>query len=536
MIIYDDKKFDKALTTLIAFDKASFIAALDELEKWQKTHYAVGYIRYEAKAIFLGEDITSKLPLLYFEIFDSYTPYTPSAVPSLTLVPQAQLTFDGYADAITKIKQAQRQGDTYEVNYTYDYKVPYDGDDFKLYEHLLTKQRTPYNTFIKNDYDTLLSFSPELFFEVKQEHITTRPMKGTVKRGKTAAEDAVLIDFLKTDEKNRAENVMIVDLMRNDLGRIAKNGTVAVSKLFDVETHATVHQMTSQIEADLEEGTSVYTILEALFPNGSITGAPKESTMRLIDKIEQGSRDIYCGAIGFLSPEQQIFSVPIRILQRQAGASSFTYRVGGAIIWDSDTTDEWLETQAKTSFLQDEVKLIETLKVENGKLAFKAEHLARLSHSASIYGFKLHEDIAKIQPEQDGMMRIALSRDGHYDISYREQIPFDKVAISPMIVDSSQNFLYHKTTQRPYYTTKDELFFNERGELTEMSRANVILEIAGHWFTPPVSSGLLAGIYRQHLLDTNQCQEHLLYKSDLLKADKIFCCNSVQGIKEVFLI
>lgn len=536
MIIYDDKKFDKALTTLIAFDKASFIAALDELEKWQKTHYAVGYIRYEAKAIFLGEDMTSKLPLLYFEIFDSYTPYVPSTLPSITLMPQAQLTFDHYADAIGKIKQAQRQGDTYEVNYTYDYKVPYEGDDFALYEHLLTKQRTPYNTFIKNNYDTLLSFSPELFFKIKQQHIITRPMKGTVKRGKTAAEDATLINFLKTDEKNRAENVMIVDLMRNDLGRIAKNGTVVVSKLFDVETHATVHQMTSQIEADLEDDTSLYTILKALFPNGSVTGAPKVSTMRLIDELEQGSRDIYCGAIGFLSPDEQIFSVPIRILQRQAQVPSFTYRVGGAIVWDSEVTDEWLETQAKISFLQDEVKLIETLKVENGELVFKAEHMARLMHSASVYGFKLNQDIAKIQPAQDGMMRIALSRDGHYDVAYREQIPFDKVAISPMIVDSSQAFLYHKTTQRLYYTTKDELFFNERGELTEMSRANVILEIAGRWLTPPVSSGLLAGIYRQYLLETKQCQEQLLYKSDLLKADKIFCCNSVQGIKEVFLI
>lgn len=536
MIIYDDKKFENAIITLTAFDNASFITALSELEKWQKTHYAVGYIRYEAKDIFLGKTITSKSPLLYFEIFDTYVPYKSGLVERICLEPKARITFDEYADAIKQIKLAQREGRTYEVNYTYDYDVAYDGDDFLLFEHLLTRQKTPYNTFIKNAYDTLLSFSPELFFEIENKHILTRPMKGTVKRGQTLEEDAALVNFLKTDKKNKAENVMIVDLMRNDLGRIAKSGTVEVTKLFEVETHQTVHQMTSQIEADLKDGTTLYDILAALFPNGSVTGAPKLSTMTLIDDLEQGKRDIYCGSIGFLSPTKQIFSVPIRILQRQTGSPTFTYRVGGAIVWDSDTSDEWLETQAKTLLLQDDPKLIETMKVENGQILFKDEHLARLSHSAKVYGYDFQEKQFDNLPDKDGMVRLALSREGDIDITHREPRPFDTVTISPMRVDSKHHFLYHKTSYRPYYHLKDEIFFNERDELTEMSRANVVLGIDGNWLTPPISSGLLPGIYRQHLIASGKCQERVLYRSDLLKADKIFCCNSVQGMQEVILL
>lgn len=536
MIIYDDKKFENSVATLIAFDNAGVIAALSEMEKWRKTHYLVGYMRYEAKDVFLGKETQSDAPLLYFEVFENFTSYVPKNVPKFSLNPQAQLTFSDYAAAIAEIKKEQRQGNTYEVNYTYDYKVAFEGDDLALYEHLLTKQRTPYNTFIQNAHDTLLSFSPELFFELKNQHITTRPMKGTVKRGKTAAEDAELINFLKTDEKNRAENVMIVDLMRNDLGRIAQNGSVKVTKLFDVEKHATVHQMTSQIEADLKAGTTLYDIFQALFPNGSITGAPKISTMSIIDRLEKGSREIYCGAIGFLSPDEMIFSVPIRILQRRTGADSFKYRVGGAIVWDSETEDEWLETMTKTAFLQDDFQLIETIKVENGQLIFQQEHFERLKKSAAYYDFKFNDAILALKPEQEGVMRVALNRDGSFEVSYRQSPAFEQVTISPMTVASTADFLYHKTSHRPYFQAKDEIFFNERDELTEMSRANLILEINGEWLTPALSSGLLPGIYRQQLLDTGKCREQVLYREDLSRADRIFCCNSVQGVREVELL
>ncbi|MDR1606295.1 MAG: aminodeoxychorismate synthase component I [Streptococcaceae bacterium] len=536
MMIYDDKQFEQPVATLLAFDAAGVRSALAEMEKWRQTHYLVGYLRYEAKAVFLGQEIQSELPLLYFQVFEQWTPYVSQHTTKFNLKAQAQQTFEAYAAAIKQIKAEQRQGNTYEVNYTYDYTVPFDGDELALYEYLLTKQRTPYNTWIKNDYETVLSFSPELFFEVDQQHITTRPMKGTVKRGQTATEDEALIRFLQTDEKNRAENVMIVDLMRNDLGRIAQNGSVKVTRLFDVETHETVHQMTSQIEADLKAGTSLYELLAALFPNGSVTGAPKLSTMQIIEAVETGSRDIYCGAIGFLSPQEMIFSVPIRILQRQSGQPDFKYRVGGAIVWDSETADEWLETLNKTAFLQEELQLIETMQVENGEISFKAAHFARLQRSADYYGFQFNPAILKLKPEQDGMLRLVLDRDGHFETSYRKRQAFDTVSLSPVIVSSGADFLAHKTTYRPYFRAKDELFCNERGELTEMSRANLILECNGEWLTPPLSSGLLPGIYRQHLLDTGQCREQVLYRDDLYRADKLFCCNSVQGMREVKLL
>ncbi|GFH40127.1 aminodeoxychorismate synthase component I [Pseudolactococcus insecticola] len=545
MMIYDEMQFEQPVATLIAFDSTGVISALAEMATWQKTHYLLGYMRYEARHVFQGEEFVSKLPLLYFQVFESYRPYArnPHSNPlTIDLQPRAQLTFSDYSSAFDAIKAEQRGGNTYEVNYSYDYAVDYEeGDELALYEQLLMRQKTSYTAFIQNGYETMLSFSPELFFEISDRHITTRPMKGTVKRGKSLEEDAQLIDFLKTDEKNRAENVMIVDLMRNDLGRIAETGTVKVTKLFDVETHPTVHQMTSQIEADLKENTSLFDICQALFPNGSVTGAPKLSTMAIIDKLERGSRDIYCGAIGFLSPEQTIFSVPIRILQRKKGQKSFKYRVGGAIVWDSEVKDEWLETQNKTAFLENDLQIIETFKLENGKALMKNEHLARLKKSAEYYGFAYHPErveAAITKPEKSSeIMRLALNHDGTFELTYRAAKSFSTVTISEHIVDSQADFLYHKTSKRPYFKAgQDELFFNEKGELTEMSRANIVLDLAGELVTPPVTSGLLQGLYREKLLASGKITERILYREDLLKADKIYCCNSIQGLQEVILL
>ncbi|GHV80735.1 hypothetical protein AGMMS49944_25260 [Spirochaetia bacterium] len=407
--------------------------------------------------------------------------------------------------------------------------------------------------FMQNEYDTLLSFSPELFFEMTGNgasswHIRTKPMKGTVQRGQTGEEDARLIEFLKNDIKNRAENVMIVDLLRNDLGRIAKTGSVQVSKLFEIETHPTLHQMTSSIEADLKEGTSLYAVFKAIFPCGSITGAPKISTMNIIDRVETGRRNIYCGAIGFISPGRMTFSVPIRILQRsrkgtgEPAGSSFTYRVGGAIVWDSEIEDEWQETLTKTRFLTAGFQLIETMKVEKGVMLFQQEHWARLRNSAAHFGFTLDPALFNLCPERDGILRLAVERDGRYTVEYRDltQAQNNKIRISPLTVNSGDFFLYHKTSYRPYFQVNyavfyDEVFFNEKGELTEGSRTNIVLEIAGKRYTPPLSCGLLNGVYRQYMLAGGQCTERILYKEDLLRAEAVYCVNSVRGIKKVVL-
>ena len=319
MTIFGEKIFTNPIKIIKAFNHNDIKEAFATIEELKNKFYLVGYIRYDI----FKEQINNKFPLLYFKVYTTYNIYKTKKVKNLLLKPRPCVNFCEYSEAINKIKYEISCGNTYEVNYTYDFEVPYEGDDFELFEFLLNKQKTPYNFYLKNNYDTVLSFSPELFFTLKDNHILTKPMKGTIKRGRNEKEDKDLIEFLKNDEKNRAENVMIVDLLRNDLGRIAKTGSVKVTKLFEIETHKTLHQMTSQIEADLKENTTLFDIFKAIFPCGSITGAPKISTMRIIDKVEKGSRDIYCGAIGMISPEETIFSVPIRILQKKTWRKIF---------------------------------------------------------------------------------------------------------------------------------------------------------------------------------------------------------------------
>ena len=348
MQIYHNKCFLEPIDRIIAFSNQDLKKAFDRIEEYKnKGFYLLGYIRYDAKNIFLGKSISSDLPLIYFEVYEDYTnyePYTPQK--DISIYSEAELSYEQYKDALIKIKEHISKGNTYEVNYTYPYKVYTNTDSLTLYNYLLQKQTTEYNTYIANEWEELLSFSPELFFKLDGNKITTKPMKGTAARGKTEEEDAANYNFLKNDIKNQAENVMIVDLLRNDLSKIAQTGTVKVDKLFEIEKHPTVYQMTSEISAELEEGTSLFDIFNAIFPCGSITGAPKISTMDIIEELEYFQRGIYCGAVGFISKEECIFSVPIRILQKNRlnDKKYYRYFVGGAIIWDSNIDEEWEET------------------------------------------------------------------------------------------------------------------------------------------------------------------------------------------------
>lgn len=547
MLIFGKKLFEKPLKVLKAFNNEEFLSAFREIEELSKKYYLAGYIRYEAKEVFLGKKIASDYPLLYFEVFEDFKEFSPHVADLCRLKSAPAITFEQYKSDLEKIKEEIANGNTYEVNYTYDRYVDCEADEFELFNFLLKKQTTPYNAFIKNNFETILSFSPELFFELKNGHILTKPMKGTVPRGIDEVQDKKNVDFLKNDIKNRAENVMIVDLLRNDLGRIAKTGSVKVSKLFEIETHKTLHQMTSQIEADLLDGTTLFEVFKAIFPCGSITGAPKISTMKIIDRLEKGSRDGYCGAIGLISPKKTVFSVPIRILQKKSDEKTYRYRVGGAIVWNSDIKEEWEETLTKSKILEEDFKLIETVKVECGKPFWWAEHLNRLKNSAKHFGFKFNPELETLKPTQDGMLRILLSKDGNYSLEYKKLVRSEvcKVEISPQKVDSRKAFLYHKTTYRPYYEESfkkivdgkiyDELFFNEKGELSEGARSNVLLKLDGKLYTPPVKCGLLNGVLRQNLLDRGICTEKILYKEDLLHAENIYCINSVRGIRRVEL-
>lgn len=543
MIVFGEKLFTNPIKVIKAFSFEQLKHAFAEIEELKSKFYIVGYIRYNAFS-----EVNSDFPLLYFEVFETYNIYKTKKTKKLLLNPQPCVNFCEYSNAIRKIKEEIANGNTYEVNYTYDFELPYVEDEFELFEYLLEKQKTPYNFYVKNKYDTILSFSPELFFTLKNNHIVTKPMKGTIKRGKNQQEDEFFKEFLKNDEKNRAENVMIVDLLRNDLGRIAKTGTVKVSKLFEIETHKTLHQMTSQIEADLKEGISLFDIFKAIFPCGSITGAPKISTMNIIKEVEKGEREVYCGAIGMISPQETIFSVPIRILQRHKNEKVFKYRVGGAIVWDSDIQQEWEETLTKTKFLNEDFQIVETIKVENCKLLYEQEHFERMKNSAEYFGFQFEKpyksNLLGKGIKEAFILRILLNKDGTIITENKPLTPLEttKISISPIIVNSQNEFMYHKTTYRPWFYESyqkiakgeiyDEIFFNEKGELTEGARSNIILQIEGKFYTPPVSIGLLDGIYKKQM---NNLTEKILFKSDLLRAEKIFCVNSVRGMREVYL-
>lgn len=548
MQIYHNKCFLSPIHRLIAFSNEEFIDAFKKIEEFKdKGFYLLGYIRYDAKDIFRNVEVSSRLPLLYFEVYDScaeYESYNPNKY--ISIYSEPEINYNKYENAINQIKQHIATGNTYEVNFTYPFKVYTNTDTLSLYNYLLMKQKTKYNTFIANEWEELISCSPELFFSLKDGQIKTKPMKGTIARGKTEELDRKNYEFLKNDIKNQAENVMIVDLLRNDLSKIAKTGTVNVDKLFEIEKHPTLYQMTSEISAELKNNTTLLDIFKAIYPCGSITGAPKISTMDIIEEVELHPRGIYCGAIGFISKEQCEFSVPIRILQKNRLDDNkfYRYHVGGAIVWDSNIDNEWEETITKKKILDTEIKfnLLETLLIKDGDVKFINYHKKRIEQSAKTLGFEFYPESFYFDTSKDCIARFILAKDGRTQIEYRKinKPKSFKIKISNEKMNSSNLYLYHKTTFRPWYDFIlddyfDIIFLNERNEITEGTRSNIVIQKDNKLYTPPVSCGLLNGVYRQYLIDSKKISEKILYKEDLENADKIFCINSVREMVEVKL-
>ncbi len=545
MFIYGNKKFTNSIKTIKAFNNTEFFNALKEIQKLQNDFYLVGYISYQAKDIFLGKTISTVSPLLYFEVCKSYEDFEMPKEKIANLFIKENIDFEKYSISIEKIKEYIKQGTTYEVNYTFSNNVFCDTDGYNLFSNLIQKQKTPYCAYIKNEFDEILSFSPELFFRIENNKITTKPMKGTVKR---EGKDEEEINFLKTDAKNLAENTMIVDLIRNDLSKIKSSSNIKAEKLFEVETHKTLHQMTSTISAKISE-FDFLDILYCLFPCGSITGAPKISTMEIIDKLENYKRNIYCGMIGYLYKNECNFSVPIRILERKIQENFFTFSQGGAIVIKSDTKDEWEECKTKKLFLGDSIDfdLIETILIKNNTPQLYFEHLKRLNDSCKTFGFKFNNDLFDEKFLNNKIARIVLKHSGEYEIQYRDfdLIKTNKIQISKTKLYSKNSFLFHKTTFKPWYLESyekikrgeifDTIFLNEKGELTEGSRSNILLEINGTLYTPPVECGLLNGVFRQKLLNENKIKEKILKYDDIFKAQKIYLINSIRGIVEVKL-
>lgn len=464
-----------------------------------------------------------------------------------------------YCDAISSIKKHLKNGDTYQVNYTFKKKFDFRGSVKQLYKKLRNSQPTSFMAIINTGDRSILSLSPELFFRTKDNQILTRPMKGTIKRGKTTKEDSINRNRLADSLKNRAENVMIVDLLRNDMGRVAKE--VIVSSLFDIEKYKTVFQMTSTIKAKLNDKLGLYELFKAIFPCGSITGAPKVKTMEIINKLEKEARGIYTGSIGYFSPEgESCFNVAIRTLDIKGDKGELG--IGGGIVVDSVDNCEFDEALLKSSFLtqnQAEFSLIETMLWEKEKSYWLCDlHLSRLKDSADYFDYPfntmdLRDELKKLEEKLDKSdkykIRILLDKYGSFSISHdkinEENFPSHNVAFSSIKVNSKDVFLYHKTTNRELYNREwkkarnkglaDYIFTNEKGEITEGCISNIFIKKGDVLYTPPVKSGLLPGVLRESLIREGKAKEKVLQKKDLLTADNIFISNSVKGLFEVFL-
>ncbi|MFK9093506.1 aminodeoxychorismate synthase component I [Bacillus salipaludis] len=527
-------------------------------------YYAAGFLSYESAPAFdsaYSVNDESKMPLLWFGIFAEALsqPLSTSGAYGLTEW-KPSVGMDEYNQSILSIKQAIESGDTYQSNYTIRLNSHFQGDDIAFFEKLKRAQTSNYCAYINTGDHSILSASPELFFHVKGDKITTRPMKGTTKRGKSVPEDEANASWLYHSEKNRAENLMIVDLLRNDLGIIAEPGTVSVSKLFEIEHYPTVHQMTSTITARVSSNTKLVDIFKALFPCGSITGAPKISTMNIIADLETAPREVYCGAIGFITPKKEaIFNVPIRtvLIDHQSGQAA--YGVGGGITWDSTTEGEYQEILAKASLLKEnrpEFHLLESLLFDKGNYFLLEEHLHRLKNSANYFGFRCNlADVNKALNEfskqnQQGKLKVRLLLESSGDItiegnSITQPEAASKVILADKPVEKNNLYLYHKTTNRDIYSQFqiqkpadifDVLLWNEDGELTEFTNGNVVLEIDGSLWTPPIESGLLAGTFREMLLKSGEICERTLTVADLQTCSKIWFINSVRKWLQVQLI
>ncbi|MFD1040098.1 aminodeoxychorismate synthase component I [Virgibacillus byunsanensis] len=519
-------------------------------------YYAAGYLSYEAAPAFdqaFHVHKNQKMPLLWFGIFD--TPVEESLESNTgefhtsEWIPKTSV--GEYNKYISKIKDYIEQGDTYQVNYTIRMESEFEGDPISFYNQLVQAQSANYSAYLDTGDFTILSASPELFFHMKDGKVTTKPMKGTVGRGKTPNEDSLNADWLYRSVKNRAENVMIVDLLRNDLGMIANPGTVHVPNLFSIEKYPTVYQMTSTVIAEVAPDKSLYDIFKALFPCGSITGAPKISTMKIIKELETSPREVYCGAIGFITPDKEAtFNVPIRtvFIDHQNGVAQ--YGVGGGITWDSTNEEEYKELLIKAKVLHEkrqDFQLIETFGLYNGTYLVFDNHVERLKKSADYFQFDLDIelikekllDVAKNRNKGSWKVRLLVDKNGSSIIEESESFPFQKpihVALAKEPIEKRDIFLYHKTTNRTIFENSkkqfpdafDVLLWNEDQEITEFTMGNVVVELAGKLYTPPVDSGLLPGTYRKALIDQGTITERKIMLEELKSCKKVWFINSVR--------
>ncbi len=546
---------------VVACDSEEVRPALEEVERavaggW----HAAGFLSYEAAP---GLDPVLKtrkrgaLPLLWFGLFKKRTEVAPGGLEgcggySLSAW-RPSVSRAAYDAAIGRIGAYIAAGDTYQANFTFRMRSEFTGDDRALYRDLCRSQRASYTAYLDTGRFRVLSASPELFFALENGRLTARPMKGTGRRGRWVEEDDAFASALHGSSKDRAENVMIVDLLRNDLGRVSELGSVRAPQLWEVERYETVLQMTSTVTSRLRPGTGMTDLLTALFPCGSVTGAPKVRTMEILSELEDSPRGIYTGSIGFFSPGREArFNVAIRTvwIDRETGRAEFG--VGGGVTHDSSPEGEYEECLLKAEVLRVRrpgFDLLETLRFEVGEGFWLLDrHLDRLRNSARYFGFTCDLDAVKealmhtAAGLQEGAhrVRLTLARDGGIQVCPQAVFLCGdegtmRVGICDLPVDRRDPMLFHKTTCRQVYETRrrpdcDEVILvNEQGEATECCTGNLVAVLDGEKVTPPVGCGLLPGTFRAELLEVGEIREGALRVEDLRRAEALYLINSVRG-------
>lgn len=558
-----------------------------EIQKYQSLgYYLVGYSSYECGYAFVANcqqylDKQTPQALLRFVAFkqciqisangvDEWLAYTlPSIKSAYPLFSHMQLNADKdeFVKKIHALQQQIRAGNTYQVNYTVRTHFNYQGHPLALYQKLRQQQPVEYSAYLTFDNETVLSLSPELFFRKNQRHLLCKPMKGTAKRPSDPLAEIEIADQLHRCPKNRAENLMIVDLVRNDLSRIAHPGSVEVPQLFEIEAYKTVMQMTSTITCRVDANISLAQLWQALYPCGSITGAPKKRTMEIIYDTEPAPRGIYTGAIGYIMPNNDMcFNIPIRtaVLDHQGAG---VLGIGSGIVADSDAEAEYEETLLKGRFLtawDPGFALIETLRYQprQGYHLF-TEHCLRLMHAATRFNFvfdltefqrQCHRYAAQLPSQHDSRVRIRLSKCGELlfrasalttpfqTLQQAQQAQAQPALLAPMPLETSDTLFHYKSTVahiRDHYDQQlaqakgdgfhEVLFHNHAGKLTEGAISNIVIEQDGQYLTPPISDGCLPGILRDQLCRQGLIQIQSLSLKQCLEADAIYSINSVRG-------
>lgn len=537
--------------------ESGLVALLDWAEQQSKTGlWVCGFMRYEAAHAFdealqpMAAD-NSALPLGWFAAFEVATPIADPAIAAIAPVPapvlEADMSPELYQQRFQQVKDYLGAGDTYQVNLTFRLRGAFDGDSYALFCQLCANQAGRFSAYLAFEHHVVMSVSPELFFERQGDEIQARPMKGTIRRGKDEQEDQEFAATLKADPKNQAENLMIVDMIRNDLGRVAEIGSVEVPKLFEIESYPRIQQMTTTVTARSSQSLSA--LMLGLFPCASITGAPKARTVEIIAELESSPRELYTGTIGLIQPGGDCqFSVVIRtaVWDRRSGELSFG--AGSGVVWDSTGEDEHEECLLKANILdaQAQLGLIETIhwNRESGYRLIEG-HKARLQRSAAALGIsfdpKRFDSLMANQPsDATARIRVHLSAKGELSrIVAPAPVPMEsmRVAFCPWPVESSWPLLQHKVDKRDVYQqafadTQDcdqPLLWNEQRNVTEGTFANVVIREGARMITPPVSDGLLPGVMRDYLLQDDQLEEESISCERLLAADEVWLINSLRG-------